>query len=137
MDDGGGDEEEVGAAHPAGQCGGADGRLDEVAVDGPDVDGVALRPAADPLPVGQHPGDQALGLQCLPDLDGGASGAEQGDELYMYATASVWAGVGPGVMRSDVNRANNTAAAREERGALTAFTTCATFAAGSGVAKAC
>lgn len=61
----------------------------------------------------------------------------QGDELYMYATASVWAGVGPGAMRSDVNRANNTASAREERGAMTAFTTCATFAAGSGVAKAC
>lgn len=60
-----------------------------------------------------------------------------GEELYMYATASLWAGVGPGVMRSDVDRANNTAAAREERGALTAFTPCATFAAGSGVAKAC
>jgi hypothetical protein len=60
-----------------------------------------------------------------------------GEELYMYATASVWAGVGPGDMRSDVNRGNNTASAREERGALTAFTPCATFAAGSSVAKAC
>lgn len=81
------------------------------------------------------PDDESPADPCEPWNSTGAP--EQGDELYMYATASVWAGVGPGVMRSDVNRANNTAAAREERGALTAFTTCATFAAGSGVAKAC
>ena len=60
-----------------------------------------------------------------------------GDELYMYATSSVWAGVGTRLMRSDVDRANNTASAREERIALTAFTPCATFAVGSGVTKAC
>ena len=45
------------------------------------VHGVALRPAAHPLPVGQQPGDQALGLQRLPDLDGGLARAEQRDEL--------------------------------------------------------
>lgn len=61
----------------------------------------------------------------------------EGDELYMYATASVWAGVGVGRMLSDVDRANNTASAREERIALSAFTPCATFAAGSSVLKAC
>lgn len=61
----------------------------------------------------------------------------EGEELYIYATASVWAGVGAGDMRADVNRANNTASAREERGALVAFTPCATFAAGSGINKAC
>ncbi len=77
-----GDEEEVGAAHAAGERGGADGGLDQVAVDGPQVDGVALRAAADAFPVGQQPGDQSLGLQCLPDVDGGAAGAEQGDELF-------------------------------------------------------
>jgi hypothetical protein len=81
------------------------------------------------------PDDDSPADPCEPWNSTGAP--ELGDELYMYATASVWAGVGPGVMRSAVNRANNTAEAREERGALTAFTTCATFAAGSGVAKAC
>ena len=55
----------------------------------------------------------------------------------MYATSSVWAGVGTRLMRSDVDRTNNTASAREERIALTAFTPCATFAVGSGVTKAC
>ena len=61
----------------------------------------------------------------------------EGAELYMYVTASVWAGVGVGLMRADVDRANNTAEAREERIAMSAFTPCATFAAGSGVTKAC
>lgn len=77
-----GDEEQVGAAHAAGQFGGADGRLDEVAVDGPDVYGVALRPAAYALPVRQQPGDQTLRFERLPDLDGGAAGAEERDELF-------------------------------------------------------
>jgi hypothetical protein len=60
-----------------------------------------------------------------------------GEELYIYATASVWAGVGPGRMLSDIDRANNTASAREERPALVAFTPCATFASPSGVLNPC
>lgn len=79
---------------------------------------------------GESPGDP-----CEPWNSSGAPLA--GDELYIYATASVWAGVGTALMRSDVDRANNTASAREERIALSAFTPCATFAAGSGVIKAC
>lgn len=78
----GGDQQQVGAVDAAGELRGADGRLDQVAVDGPDVDGVALRAAADALPVGQQPGDQALGLQGLPDLDGRGARAEQRDELF-------------------------------------------------------
>ena len=83
----------------------------------------------------ESPGDESPGDPCVPWNSTGAPAV--GEELYIYATASVWAGVGVGRMLSDVDRANNTAAAREERVALTAFTTCATFAAGSGVTKAC
>lgn len=78
---------------------------------------------------GESPGD------CVPWNSTGAP--VLGEELYIYATASVWAGVGPGLMRDDVDRANNTASAREERIALPVFTPCATFAAGSGITKAC
>lgn len=81
------------------------------------------------------PGDESPGDPCVPWNSTGAPA--QGDELYMYATAGLWAGVAAGIMRADVNRSNNTASAREERVALTAFTTCATFAVGSGVTKAC
>jgi hypothetical protein len=62
---------------------------------------------------------------------------QPGDEMYIYATAAVWAGVGPGRMLSDIDRANNTASAREERPALVAFTPCATFASPSGVMNPC
>jgi hypothetical protein len=81
------------------------------------------------------PADESPADPCEPWNSTGAPLV--GDELYMYATASVWAGVGVGRMLSDVDRANNTASAREERIALSAFTPCATFAAGSGVTKAC
>lgn len=81
------------------------------------------------------PGDESPGDPCEPWNSTGAP--IEGDELYMYATASVWAGVGRSLMRDDVNRSNNTASARQERVALTAFTPCATFAAGSGTTKAC
>ncbi|MDQ0793757.1 hypothetical protein QFZ58_002245 [Streptomyces sp. B1I3] len=74
-------QEEVGAADATGEGGGPDGRLDEVAVDGPGVDGVVLRAAVDPLPVGQQAGDDALRLEGLPDADGGLSRTEQGDEF--------------------------------------------------------
>ncbi len=77
----GGDEQQVGAADPAGEGGGAYGGLDEVPVHGPQVHGVALRAAAHPVPVGEQQADQALGLQRLPDVDGGAAGAQQGEEL--------------------------------------------------------
>ena len=70
-----------GRSTPAGECGGPDRGLHQVAVDGPAVHGVALRAAAHPLPVRQQPGDQALGLQRLPDRDGGLAGAEQRDQL--------------------------------------------------------
>lgn len=85
-------------------------------------------------PIGS-PGDESPADPCEPWNSSGAP--LQGEELYMYATASVWAGVGMGRMLSDIDRVNNTAAAREERIALSAFTPCATFAAGSSVTKAC
>ena len=81
------------------------------------------------------PADESPADPCEPWNAAGAPAF--GEDLYMYATASVWAGVGAGRMLSDVDRANNTASAREERIALTAFTPCATFAAGSGITKAC
>ncbi len=77
-----GDQQQVGAADPADGPGGADGGLDQVTVDRPDVDGVALGAAADPLPVGQQPGDQPFGVQGVPDVHGGTAGAEQGDQLF-------------------------------------------------------
>jgi hypothetical protein len=60
-----------------------------------------------------------------------------GEEMWIYATAAVWAGVGPGRMLSDIDRGNNTASAREERPALVAFTPCATFASPTGVVNPC
>lgn len=83
----------------------------------------------------ESPGDESPGDVCLPWNSIGAPVA--GDELWMYATASLWAGVGPGRMIDDVDRASNTANAREERIALAAFTPCATFAVPSGITKAC
>ena len=80
-------------------------------------------------------GDESPADPCEPWNSTGAP--LEGEELYMYATASVWSGVGVGLMRADVDRANNTAEAREERIAMTAFTPCATFAAGSSILKAC
>jgi hypothetical protein len=85
-------------------------------------------PFADDSP--GSPGDP-----CVPWNSTGAP--VHGDQLYMYATAGVWAGVGPGRTLSDVNRADNTASAREERPALIAFTPCATFAAPTGIANPC
>jgi hypothetical protein len=82
---------------------------------------------------GESPGSP--GDPCVPWNSTGAPAA--GEELYIYATAAVWAGVGPGRMLSDVDRANNTASAREERPALVAFTPCATFAAPTGVPNPC
>lgn len=93
-----GDQQQVGAVDAAGELGGAHGRLDEVPVDGPDVHGVALGAAAHPLPVGQHAGDQALGLQRLPDLDGGLSRAEQGHEL-LARLGGPWGGQGADTRR--------------------------------------
>jgi hypothetical protein len=86
---------------------------------------------------GRAPGDPDVspGDPCLPWNTTGAPAV--GDELYVYAVASLWAGVGAGRMLSDIDRANNTASAREERPAMVAFTPCATFAVGSGVMKAC
>lgn len=86
---------------------------------------------------GRAPGDESPGSpgDCIPWNTTGAP--VQGDELYMYATSAVWAGVGSTMMLGDIDRANNTATARDERVALAAFTPCATFAAGSGITKAC
>lgn len=65
-----GHQEQVGAADPAGEGRGPHGRLDEVAVHRPGVDGVALRAAPYPFPVGQQSCDQAFRLHGLPDRDG-------------------------------------------------------------------
>lgn len=86
-------------------------------------------------PIDDSPGDESPPDPCEPWNSTGAP--LLGDELYIYGTASVWSGVGQGLMRSAVDRSTNTADAREERIALSAFTPCATFAVGSGVDKAC
>jgi hypothetical protein len=86
-------------------------------------------------PLDDSPGDESPADPC--ELWNSSGAPVAGDELYIYATASVWSGVGQGLMRSNVNRANNTADAREERIALSAFTPCATFAIGSGITKGC
>lgn len=86
-------------------------------------------------PTGEISPDDSPGDPCLPWNTTG--GPLAGDELYIYGTSSVWAGVGTGRTLGDVDRANNTATARDERIALTAFTPCATFAAGSGIEAAC
>lgn len=93
------------------------------------VDGGFDGRAPGDLSPGDSPGD------CVPWNTTG--GPTLGDQLWIYATSSVWAGVGSTMMLGDVDRANNTATARDERVALAAFTPCATFAAGSGIAKAC
>lgn len=97
------------------------------------VDGGFDGRAPDSAESPESPGDESP--PCVPWNS--APGPALGDPLWLYATASIWAGVGTALMRDDVNRANNTASAREERPALAAFTPCATFAAASGVAKAC
>lgn len=86
-------------------------------------------------PLLESPSDESPGDPCVPWNSSGAPNF--GDPLFMYGAASVWAGVGRGDPRDDVDRANNTASAREERVALAAFTPCATFAVSTGVLKAC
>jgi hypothetical protein len=85
-------------------------------------------------PVGS-PADDSPGDPCVPWNTTG--GPVAGDELWIYGTSAIWAGVGATGMLGDVNRANNTATARDERVALAAFTPCATFAVGSSIAAAC
>ena len=81
----------------------------------------------------ESPGDESPGCELW-----NTSGAPvQGDQLYMYAVAGQWAGVGEASMRADINRRTNTAEARSEQIGLAAFTPCAVFAAGSSVEKAC
>lgn len=81
-------------------------------------------PLCDPMP------------ECIAwDDPTGAPGA--GDQLWMYATAGLWAGIGTPQMVADVNRSNNTAEARAEQIGLAAFSTCATFAVPSTVTKTC
>lgn len=85
-------------------------------------------------PVSESPGDESPG-DCIPWNTTGAPVA--GDELYLYGTSAVWAGVGTGQMLGDIDRAVNTATARDERIALPVFTPCATFAVGTGIEKQC
>lgn len=88
---------------------------------------------------GRAPGEESPGDSpgdCVPWNTTGAPGL--GDQLYIYATSGLWAGVdAQGLTRGDVNRQDNTATARDERQGLAVFTPCSTFAAGSGVDKAC
>lgn len=86
-------------------------------------------------PILESPGEDSPGDECIPWNTTG--GPELGDQLWIYATSAVWAGVGDGIMRADVNRANNTATARDERIGLPVFTPCATFAAGSSIDASC
>jgi hypothetical protein len=85
------------------------------------------RPPVDASP-GESPG-------CEPWNSGGEP--LQGDPMYIYAVAGLWAQVGQEAMISDVNRENNTASARAEAPALAAFTPCAAFAMNSGIPKVC
>lgn len=56
-----------------------------------------------------------------------------GDDLYVYATTAVWAGVGTRSTLYDVDREVNTQVARAEDVALVAFAPCAVFAVGTPV----
>jgi hypothetical protein len=86
-------------------------------------------------PTGEvSPGDDSPG-DCVPWNTTG--GPVLGDQLWIYATSAVWACVGSAQMLGDIDRANNTATARDERVGLPVFTPCATFAAGSGVVTQC
>ena len=74
------DEQQVGSRHAPGERRGVGGALDEVPVDGETVDGIALRPAAYPGPVGQQALDQAGLIQGLPSRDGRMTGTKQRDQ---------------------------------------------------------
>lgn len=60
-----------------------------------------------------------------------------GAALFLYASAGLWAGLGPVADYSDVNRNDNTQTSRAEEEALVAFSPCATFAASATSAAAC
>ncbi len=74
------DEEEVrpldGVGEPGGQCGG----FEEVTVDREGVVGVALGLVADGRPLRNQPHEQAVLVQRLDLVDGGATESEQGDQ---------------------------------------------------------
>ncbi len=76
----GGQQQQVGTRHLAGQRGGPGGGLHQVPVHGVGVQRVALRPVPHPLPVGQQAGHQAFLVQRLPDADRRLAGAEQRDQ---------------------------------------------------------
>ena len=76
----GADEEEVGPLDRVGELGGQRGRLEEMTVDGEGVVGVALGLVADGRPLGDEPDQQAVLVERLDLVDGGAAQGEQGHE---------------------------------------------------------
>jgi hypothetical protein len=75
-----GQQQQVRAAHSADQGGGVHGGLDQVPVDRPSVEGVALRLAAHPPPLGQQRVHHTGLVQRLDDADRAGAGAEQRDQ---------------------------------------------------------
>ena len=71
------EQQQVGSPDASQQPGGMDDRLDEVAVHGVPVDGVALGTGADRSPLGQPALDDALLVQALPHGDEPGPGGEQ------------------------------------------------------------
>ena len=72
-----------------------------------------------------------------PVADGTGTAPAQGEVLYLYAAAGVWAGTGEETTYSDVDRNVNTATSRAEQIALVAFTPCAVFAAAATTVTKC
>ena len=76
----GADEEEVGSFDRVGELGGQRGGFQEMTVDGEGVIGVALGLVADGGPLGDEPHQQAVLVERLDLVDGGAAEGEQVDE---------------------------------------------------------
>ncbi len=72
-----------------------------------------------------------------PVADGTGTAPAEGEPLYLYGTAGVWAGTGEQQTYSDVDRSVNTVTSRAEQIALIAFTPCAVFAAAADSVTKC
>ncbi len=76
----GAEQQQVGPVDLAGRRRRGGGCLQQVPVDGEAVVGIALRPAAHRLPLGQQPDEQPDLVECLHGADHGWAGGEQGHQ---------------------------------------------------------
>ena len=91
-----GEQQQVGAVHPANQPGGLDRGLHQMPVDGVAVDRVALRQRPQPVPAGQERGDHPGLVERLPDAVPAAR--------RRRAARSAPAGRGPATARASARR---------------------------------